>query len=143
LRHFSLYEFAYKPRVELIMNTKESMVTTFNAPLESLQTMELVGEEEAAKMAGFLGASRSKVDAADQMEALRTESHVSARSQPKTDTVSAHESSVERLASGADKSEEVDWSRVGRVYDKGTDINDVVQKEIARINKAWEIKLAD
>ena len=39
--------------------------------------------------------------------------------------------------------EEIDWSRVGKVYDKGTDINAVVMSEIGRINKAWEVKLAE
>jgi hypothetical protein len=35
------------------------MVTTFNAKLEPLSSMEVVGPEEAAKMASFLGASKS------------------------------------------------------------------------------------
>lgn len=108
------------------MKTQESMVTTFNAPLQSLSSMEEVGEEEAAKMKGFLGASRSKAGGVDAIDA-RSESRVSSRSQPhKSDTVSAHESSAAALASAGEKSEEVDWSRVGKVYEKGTDINDVV-----------------
>ena len=56
LRHFSLYEFAFKPRVELVLKTQPPMVCTFNAPLQQLSSMELVDEEEAAKMKGFLGA---------------------------------------------------------------------------------------
>jgi len=88
--------------------------------------MEVVGEEEAAKMAGFLGASRSKAGGESQIVDARTESQISGRSQPKSDTVSAHESSAANLASQNTKLEEVDWSRVGKVYDRGTDINDVV-----------------
>jgi hypothetical protein len=33
LSHFSLYEFAFKPRVELVLKTQPPMVCTFNAPL--------------------------------------------------------------------------------------------------------------
>jgi len=33
------------------------MVCTFNAPLQMLSSMEVVDEEEAAKMKSFLGAS--------------------------------------------------------------------------------------
>ena len=58
LRHFSLYEFAFKPRVELVMKTAPAMVTTMNAKLESLGEMESVEGEEAAKMKSFLGASK-------------------------------------------------------------------------------------
>jgi hypothetical protein len=59
LRHFSLYEFAFKPRVELVLKTQPPMVCTFNAPLQMLSSMELVDEEEAKQMKSFLGASAS------------------------------------------------------------------------------------
>jgi hypothetical protein len=62
LRHFSLYEFAFKPRVELVLKTQPPMVCTFNAPLQMLSAMEVVDEEEAAKMKSFLGASASQVE---------------------------------------------------------------------------------
>ncbi len=39
--------------------------------------------------------------------------------------------------------EEIDWTRVGRIYDKGTDINDVIKREIGRINQAFEAKLLE
>lgn len=36
LRHFSLYEFAFKPRVELVLRQEPIYNTLFNAPLMSL-----------------------------------------------------------------------------------------------------------
>jgi len=55
LRHFSLYEFAFKPRVELVLKTQPPMVTAFNSCIEPLGEMEVVEAEEAAKMKAFLG----------------------------------------------------------------------------------------
>ena len=42
LRHFSLYEFAFNPRVELILRTDPVMCNQFNAKLASLDEMEPV-----------------------------------------------------------------------------------------------------
>lgn len=39
--------------------------------------------------------------------------------------------------------EEIDWVKVGRIYDKGTDINDVIKRELGRINQAFEAKLIE
>lgn len=50
LRHFSLYEFAFKPRVELVLRSDEVFKTKFNAELLPLGQMEEVDEEEAQKM---------------------------------------------------------------------------------------------
>lgn len=57
LRHYSLYEFAFKPRVDLIIRTEPVFQNKFNAPLGSLDAMELVDEDEAEKMKMFLKAS--------------------------------------------------------------------------------------
>lgn len=54
LRHFSLYEFAFNPRVELILRTDAVMCQQFNAPLASLDEMEPVDEEETSRLKAFL-----------------------------------------------------------------------------------------
>ena len=54
LRHFSLYEFAFKPRVELVLRQDPIYNTRFNAPLMGLDQMVEVEEEEAKKMKNFL-----------------------------------------------------------------------------------------
>lgn len=46
LRHFSLYEFAFKPRVDLILRTVPIMNTQFNSKLSSLQGMTEVDPTE-------------------------------------------------------------------------------------------------
>ena len=70
-------------------------MTSFNAELEPLASMEVVGEEEAAKMASFLGANKQGAADNNLEEALnRTESN-SAKSAPRSrlDTVSARSGS--------------------------------------------------
>ena len=47
LRHFSLYEFAFKPRVELVLRSDPVFNTVFNAQLQELDEMMVVESEEA------------------------------------------------------------------------------------------------
>ena len=47
LRHFSLYEFAFKPRVELVLRSDPVFNAKFNAELQSLDDMMAVEPEEA------------------------------------------------------------------------------------------------
>lgn len=54
MRHFSLYEFAFNPRVELILRTDDVMCSGFNAPLASLDEMEVIDAEETEKLKAFL-----------------------------------------------------------------------------------------
>ena len=60
LRHFSLYEFAFKPRIELVLRSDPVFNTNFSSPLMDLDGMEEVEQEEAEKMRMFLGAIESK-----------------------------------------------------------------------------------
>jgi hypothetical protein len=54
LRHFSLYEFAFKPRVELVLRSDPVFNTQFNAELGSLDQLQQVEDEEAEQMKAFL-----------------------------------------------------------------------------------------
>lgn len=54
-RHYSLYEFTFKPRRELIMKTETFLNGNFNAPLSSLDQMKLVEPEESEKLKVYLG----------------------------------------------------------------------------------------
>lgn len=40
------------------------------------------------------------------------------------------------------KEEEVDWTKVGKVYNKNTQLNEVFDRELSRLNKALDAKLA-
>ena len=60
LRHFSLYEFAFKPRIELVLRSDPVFNTKMNANLDSLDTMIEVEQEEAEKMRMFLGSIEQK-----------------------------------------------------------------------------------
>lgn len=54
LRHFSLYEFAFKPRVELVLRSDPVFPSKFNAALLPLDRMQEVEDEEAEQMKNFL-----------------------------------------------------------------------------------------
>ena len=49
-----MYEFAFKPRVELVLRSDSVFNTRFNAPLQGLDQMQEVEDEEAANMKAFL-----------------------------------------------------------------------------------------
>lgn len=69
LRHLSLYEFAFNPRVELILRTDPVMSTGFNAPLTSLDEMEKVDPEETERLKAFLTLGQQQSSRQSEMEA--------------------------------------------------------------------------
>lgn len=54
MRHLSLYEFAFNPRVELTLRTDLVISGKFNAPLASLDEMESIDREEQDRLKAFL-----------------------------------------------------------------------------------------
>ena len=65
LRHFALYEFAFKPRVELVLKCDPVFNTKFNAQIQNLDEMTVVEPEEAQKMKAFLGMPSENARAGD------------------------------------------------------------------------------
>ena len=55
LRHYSLYEFAFKPRVDLILRSDPIINDKLNANLQSLDAMETVDNLEVERLKGFIG----------------------------------------------------------------------------------------
>jgi hypothetical protein len=53
-RHYSLYEFSFKPRRELVLKSEPFVNAAFNAPLSDLAEMTPVDAEEAERMKGYL-----------------------------------------------------------------------------------------
>ena len=54
-RHYSLYEFAFKPRMELVLKCEPFLNNKFNADLPSLNEMTAVDAEEAERLKVYLG----------------------------------------------------------------------------------------
>ena len=77
LRHFSLYEFAFKPRVELVLRSDPVLPSSFNAELQPLDQMEEVEKEEADQMRHFLKQMNLGSSGADVMgmESLEADGH--------------------------------------------------------------------
>lgn len=101
-------------------------------------------------MKSFLGASASveKADTAQNRTATdkfgRTQSIHSSQSQKASQAAEDLNDEIGEEDNSGTKAEidaPIDWSKVGKVYDKNTDINEVVSREIGRINKAFEVKL--
>mmetsp|Transcript_25570 Transcript_25570/g.24863 ORF Transcript_25570/g.24863 Transcript_25570/m.24863 type:complete len:118 (-) Transcript_25570:138-491(-) len=53
-RHFSLYEFAFKPRMELVLKCEPFLNKQTNAPLSQLSEMNLMEADEAEKLKAYL-----------------------------------------------------------------------------------------
>jgi len=146
LRHFSLYEFAFKPRVELVLRTDPVIVTKFNAPIVSLDDaeMEEVEENEASRMRAFLGAKNDEA-AADIITELVANSRTGDFQNPNNDSLDksglGDEESPEKDAEEGEH--EIDWKKVGKVYEPNAFVEDVVSREMDRLNKAFDIKLAE
>lgn len=62
MRHFSLYEFAFNPRVELILRTDLVMSNRFNANLTSIEEMEPVDKAETDRLKAFLKIGKFDID---------------------------------------------------------------------------------
>ena len=60
LRHFSLYEFAFKPRVELVLRSDPVINSKFNAELTKLDDMQEIDDEDADKMKMFLSSMQDQ-----------------------------------------------------------------------------------
>ena len=115
------------------------MVTAFNACIEPLGEMEVVEAEEAAKMKAFLGGASFGLGGIESMHS--TGEGPSAMSANREERASMHAEEVNDEIGDKDlgdeekaQVEEIDWARVGKIYDRGTDINDVIKREIGRIN---------
>jgi hypothetical protein len=54
-RHYSLYEFSFKPRMELVLKCEPFLNLETNASLCKLNEMNLVETEEAEKLKVYLG----------------------------------------------------------------------------------------
>ena len=54
-RHYSLYEFAFKPRMELFLRAEPFLNNKFNAEICKLDQMEEVDQAEAEKYKAHLG----------------------------------------------------------------------------------------
>ena len=55
LRHYSLYEFAFKPRVDLVLRSDPVINDKLNSRLESLDLMETVDSAELERLKAFIG----------------------------------------------------------------------------------------
>ena len=129
LRHFSLYEFAFKPRVDLILRSDPIINEKFNSRLESLDEMEIVDKTEVDRLKAFLGLGEFQVQTFEK-QASEGKSHCDAesigrhsslggsqRDEPGHATITnAMDLREEALATNDD----VDWRKVGKVYNKNT-----------------------
>lgn len=110
LRHFSLYELAFKPRVEIELRTDPVLYQSFGGPQPKLDDLEPMELEDAEKIAFLIGLKDS-----DPEEAARL---LEMRSRP----ISAEDEAVisdthnDSQANIADQGEKIDWKRVGKVY---------------------------
>lgn len=145
LRHFSLYEFAFKPRIELVLRMDPVFNSKFNAPLMGLDAMSEVEQEEAEKMRMFLGQLESKHSAIAEVDMALHGSmsgrngdimHTGASKYSKTNQSVMQEESLAGDMNGSVHG--VDYRQVGRVYDANEKVEDVIQSEMERIHRAFD-----
>ena len=151
LRHFSLYEFAFKPRVELVLRQDPIYNTQFNAPLMQLDEMEEVDEEEAQKMKAFLKSmnlEKGKHGSGMTVDSIHTErpngdvpamdSNVTMQTQGEHDI--GDNQATKSVISAVSPSEK---RRLGRVYQKDKPLEEIVAAEMTRIRQAFDTRLVE
>ena len=136
LRHFCLYEFAFKPRVDLILRTEPIMNLKLNSKLTSLTGMIEVDLNEIKTFKAMLGhTSHEDVTSEHVREELK--SQMSSKSPAAFSALESPHADISRP-----QESQVDWSKVGKVYQPNTNLEEVVNKEMGRLNRAFEEKLA-
>ena len=80
-RHFSLYEFAFKPRMELMLKCEPFLNTKFNAQLPKLEEMNPLEPDEAEKFKVYLSLYTQQLGELAHLDAdpLKTEQLLSER----------------------------------------------------------------
>jgi hypothetical protein len=146
LRHFSLYEFAFKPRIDMVLHTHPVFNTQFNAAQMDLEAMTQVEKEEASNMKMFLQGlgNRQHIQEIDMSghphsTHMRNTAEMIATGQSKYK--STHQSIEDGEASIGQESvraEPVDFRKVGRAYNSGEAIESVISAEMARIHRAFD-----
>ena len=131
-RHYSLYEYSFKPKVELVLMTipkggfKEINITTDREMTQSMQgkafldkpvTDEDLNKEHQASI-GSLGEG-----------AAPGSQNNSARNDAKTE--SQEDSEIQNI----------DWDKVGKIYKPDSAIDHIISKEVSRIRQAMEAKV--
>ena len=145
LRHFCLYEFAFKPRVELILKTQPAVGTVFNAQLTSLKEMVPVDGEEANRIKAMLG--EKKIESTHGSQHAGPKSRENDHGNMGPSTIVSYQNSVQEQVLGEEPpssvgaDDGVDWTKVGRVYQPDMELSTVIESEVARLNRSIEAKL--
>lgn len=139
-RHFSLYEFSFKPRRELVLKSEPFLNRRFNAELSDLNEMTQLEPEEAERLKGYLHILQQdpNISALDQemdpTASLTAVGHSATEAMPSAMGVTSQESIKPEPT--------VDWSRVGRPYKATDPIESVIEREMARLKVAMDKKIA-
>ena len=123
-RHFCLYEYSFKPKVDLILMTVPQEI-----PNKSANVSKLTGggsQFEASNMSKQIG----ELDLA-QMEGVEP---------PGMDAEEDEEPPLGEDES-APKIDAIDWDKVGKIYKPESAIEDIISREVGRLGKAFEMSI--
>jgi hypothetical protein len=151
-----MYEFAFKPRRELILKTEPYLNKRFNAEQHDLGEMQAVEGEEAEKMKGFLqlfapeGVTSAFADIQD-LDALSVSGQ--GRNQGiggsfiNSHIGGTHDhslgASVDHLAQASSfQDPTVDWNKVGRIYKPNEHLENILEREMSRLKIVMDKKIA-
>lgn len=116
-RHYILYEYSFKPKVELVLMTM---------PLRGGETGRNTGEESMQQES--VGMEGMDID----MDA----SVGGAPSLQKSDMNASKDGKTPDLDS---KGDPIDWDKVGRIYKPTSAITDIISNEVGRLRNAFDV----
>jgi len=142
-----LYEFAFKPRIELVLRSDPVFNDCFNANLGSLDEMSEVEAEEAEKMKMFLGALEKKEDLIQEIdmgvikntELEKTQGSIGGTS--RVGSKGFEEGSLHGGRLDTDPNPPIDFRKVGKLHAADAPLQNVIDAEMMRIHKAFDERL--
>lgn len=141
-RHYSLYEFAFKPRMELVLRVDKFNNQKFNSEIPKLEECLELEEEEASKFKALLGGIKQNEEAAEGL----LDGGLVAQRAAEEEEERRRQEEAERAAQEALEQEnmptpepELDKKKLGKMYKGPEEVDLVIAREVNRMKKAYDM----
>ena len=143
-RHYSLYEYSFKPKVDIILMTMPENVNQESAMGPGSEAnASLIEASKANDEIGEINLDGTVPnDALDEKASSVGRSRQSRQDREATGQATPQlEGSKQESKENLNSSGQVDWSKVGKIYKPDSAIEDILQKEMGRLGKAFDMAI--
>lgn len=126
-RHYSLYEYSFKPKIELVIQTIPKNGITKTPQPDIIPNLP-EGTVEIDALGNYVEPSRQSNLASDLQNPMAE--------QP-TNAVDG----AERSPAASHKSAAIDWDKVGRIYKPESAVEHIISQEMGRLRNALDMSI--